>query len=182
MAEAASIRTMLERMGFTPEAAQLVTGDQGIDSVDELRNLDDDKASNLCRVLRRPGGTNAAGAADPGTKVSARAEDNLKLAIYYVKHQDRVSRAVNVGEITLTNVRKLIKQRDTERNHTDPDTPPVIDCKDWPKTMEAVEEYLRQFCRDNDVMCLSVVLLELLLLPSLLQLTQQQIIPLLMKK
>jgi len=81
MAEAASIRTMLERMGFTPEAAQLVTGDQGIDSVDELRNLDDDKASNLCRVLRRPGGTNAAGAADPGTKVSARAEDNLKLAI-----------------------------------------------------------------------------------------------------
>jgi hypothetical protein len=151
MAEAASIRTMLERMGFTPEAAQLVTGDQGIDSVDELRNLDDDKASNLCRVLRRPGGTNAAGAADPGTKVSARAEDNLKLAIYYVKHQDRVSRAVNVGEITLTNVRKLIKQRDTERNHTDPDTPPVIDCKDWPKTMEAVEEYLRQFRGVNDV-------------------------------
>ncbi len=88
MAEAAPIRTMLECMGFTPEAAQLVTGDQGIDSVDELRNLDDDKASNLCRVLHRPGGTNAAGAADPCTKVSARAEDNLKLAIYYVKHKD----------------------------------------------------------------------------------------------
>ena len=49
-------------MGFTPKVTQLVTGDQGIDSVDELRNLDDDKASNLCRVLRRPGGTNAAGA------------------------------------------------------------------------------------------------------------------------
>jgi hypothetical protein len=142
---------MLERMGFTPEAAQLVTGDQGIDSVDELRNLDDDKASNLCRVLRRPGGTNAAGAADPGTKVSARAEDNLKLAIYYVKHQDRVSRTVNIGDITLTNVRKLIKQRDTEKNHTDPDTTPAIDSKDWPKTMEAVEEYLRQFRGVNDV-------------------------------
>ena len=75
MAEAASIRTMLERMGFTPEAAQLVTGDQGIDSVDELRNLDNDKASNLFWVLCHPGGTNVAGAADPGTKVSARAED-----------------------------------------------------------------------------------------------------------
>eukprot|EP00804_Cyclotella_cryptica_P015125 CCRYP_000688-RA/>CCRYP_000688-RA protein AED:0.22 eAED:0.24 QI:0/0/0/0.8/1/1/5/0/1053 len=62
-----------------------------------------------------------------------------------------VSRAVNVGEITLTNVRKLIKQRDTERNHTDPDTPPMIDSKDWPKTMEAVEEYLRQFRGVNDV-------------------------------
>jgi hypothetical protein len=77
-------------MGFTPKPAQLVTGDHGIDSVDELRNLGDDKASNLCQVLCCPGGTNAAGAADPGTTASARAEDNLKLAIYYVKHQDRV--------------------------------------------------------------------------------------------
>lgn len=150
MAEAASIRTMLERMGFTPDAATLITGDQGIDSVDELRTLDDDKASNLCRVLRRPGGTNAAGVADPGTKVSARAEDNLKLAVYYVKHQDRVSRNVNVGSITLAAVRKLVKQRETENSHTDPDTP-AIDSKDWPKTIEAVEEYLRQFRGINGV-------------------------------
>ena len=56
MMEAASIQTMLERMGFTPEATQFVIGDQGIDSVDEQRNLDDDKATNLCRVLFSLGG------------------------------------------------------------------------------------------------------------------------------
>ena len=96
-------------------------------------------------------GTNAARSADPGTKVSARAEDNLKHVIYNVKHLDQVSRAVNIGDITLTNVRKLIKQCDTEKNHTDHNTSPVINSKDWPKTMEAVEEYLRQFRGVNDV-------------------------------
>ena len=82
MAQAQTIRTMLVRMGFTADADNLITGDQGIDSVDELRTLDKNTASNLCRVLRRPGGVTAAGAADPGTKISARAEENLKLAIY----------------------------------------------------------------------------------------------------
>jgi hypothetical protein len=57
-----------------------------IDSVDELRNLDYDKDSNISKVLCHLGGTTAAEAARPGTKVSARAKDNLKLVIYYVKH------------------------------------------------------------------------------------------------
>ena len=52
---------MLQQGGFTPKTTQLVTGDHGINSVDELRKLDDDKASNLCLVLRRPGETNVAG-------------------------------------------------------------------------------------------------------------------------
>ena len=146
MAETAAIRTMLQRVGFSNEAAVLITGDQGIDSLDEIRTLDDAKSSNLCKILRRPGGTTgAAGAADPGVKVSARAEDNLKLVIYYVKHQDRVSRTTDIARITLVAIRRLVKQQETEKNHTDPDSPPTIDADDWPKTMEAVEEYLRQF-------------------------------------
>jgi hypothetical protein len=47
MAETTAIQTTFECMGFTPKASQLVTGDQGIDSVNELRNLDDGKDSNL---------------------------------------------------------------------------------------------------------------------------------------
>ena len=58
---------------------------------------------------------------------------------------------VNVADITLTNVCKLIKQCDSEENHNNPYTPPIIDSKDWPKTIEAVEEYLRQFRGANDV-------------------------------
>ena len=145
MAEPAAIRNMLQRVGFSNAAAILITGDQGIDSLDEIRSLDDAKSSNLCKILRRPGGTGAGGVADPGEKVSARAEDNLKLVIYYVKHQDRVSRTPDIGLITLASIRRLVKQQETEKNHTDPDVLPTIDADDWPKTMEAVEEYLRQF-------------------------------------
>ena len=62
-----------------------------------------------------------------------------------------MSQIVNIGEITVTNVHKLIKQHGAKMNHTDPDTPPAIDSKDLPKTMEAVEEYARQFRGVNDV-------------------------------
>lgn len=37
--------------------------------------------------LHHPGGTNVGGTDDPGVQVSARAKENLKLVIYYVKHQ-----------------------------------------------------------------------------------------------
>ena len=96
-------------------------------------------------ILCMPGGTGAGGAANPGVKVSARAEDNFELIIYYVKHQDRILRSTNIGLITLVAIRRLVKQQETERNHTDPDSPPMIDAVDWPKTMEVLEEYLCQF-------------------------------------
>ena len=115
MAELASIRTMLDRIGFIAVARDEITGDQGIDPLDELRTLDNSMVENLCRVIRRPGGT-VGGAADPGIKVSARAEENLKLAIYYIKHQDQVSRDVVIGSITLTNIRVLSNQHHTEKN------------------------------------------------------------------
>uniref|UniRef100_A0A7S2SL59 Uncharacterized protein n=1 Tax=Eucampia antarctica TaxID=49252 RepID=A0A7S2SL59_9STRA len=146
-----AIKTMLERIGFTQAAVTLITGDRGVDSIDELEALSEEMANNLCRVIRRPGGTGDAETSDPGTKVSPRAEENLKLTIYYIKHQVRVFRDVVLGNITLSSIRKLINQRDTEKSHVDPETLPKIDACDWPKTIEAVEEYLRQFRGLNGV-------------------------------
>ena len=130
MAETAAIRVMLERIGFTNAAAQEIVGDQGINSVDELRTLDGGMAETLCKVLRRPGGTTEEGAPDPGIKVSARVEENLKLAIYYVKYQERVSRNVVIADMTLARIHGLVKQKETEKNHTKPDISPNIDAKD----------------------------------------------------
>ena len=98
MAETAAIRKMLQCIGFSNAAATLIASNQGIDSLDEIRTLDDDKSGYLCKILCRPGGKTGAGeGADPGVKVSARAEDNLDLAIYYVKHQDRLLRSADIG-------------------------------------------------------------------------------------
>jgi len=71
-------------MGFTSAAANLLTDEQGIDSLNEVLNMDDGNIENLCKVLRRPGGQNASGNSDPGVEVSARAEENLKLVVINV--------------------------------------------------------------------------------------------------
>ena len=59
----------------------LVTDEQGIDTLTEVRNMEDANVENLCKVLRRPGVQNTSGIPDPGVKVSVRAEENLKLAV-----------------------------------------------------------------------------------------------------
>ena len=118
------------RVGFTQGAAQEIANNQGVDSVDELRILDDSRVENLCKVLRRPGGTDDNNNVNRGTMVSARAEDNLKLAVIFVKHRDRVSRAVPLDDITLASLLGLIKQRDAEAKRTEPTTLPKIDAKD----------------------------------------------------
>ena len=140
------MRAMFERIGFSSAAATLLTDEQGIDSLDEILNMKDANIENLCKVLRRPGGQNNSGNPDPGVKVSVRAEENLKLAAFYCRHQERVSRPTTIAFITLSNVRALTKQRNIEKQ-TVKDTmePPTVNAKDWPRTMESIEEYLQQF-------------------------------------
>ena len=80
MADPAAMRQALIRLGFTQDAANAITQDQGIDSMEELKTLKDSEVKDLCDVVRKPGGTipnpNAAVAGqpatirDPGIKVS----------------------------------------------------------------------------------------------------------------
>jgi len=131
MASVVALRAMFERIGFTSAPATLLTDEQDIDSLIEIRNMEDANIENLCKILRRPGGQNDSGSPDPGVKVSVRAEENLKLVAYYCRHQERVSRPTNVALITLSDIRKLLKQRDLERHKvTDPREPPTVNTKD----------------------------------------------------
>jgi len=146
MAGTVAMRSMFERIGFTSAAAPLLTDEQGIESLTKILNMKDTNIENLCKVLRRPGGQNDSDNPDPGVKVSARAEENLKLAAFYSRHQERVSRQLDIASITLASIRKFIKQRDLERvKFTGVREPPTASVKDWPRTMEGIEEYLQQF-------------------------------------
>ena len=90
--------------------AKYIIDTQGIDSVEELRNLDEAAVKGLCQALKKPGGTipnpnaGAQGAPaeinNPGYNVSIKVEENLKLAVYYIRHQYRISRPVVVAAIT----------------------------------------------------------------------------------
>ena len=91
-------------LGFTANAALKMVTQQGIDSLEELRELDDKEVENLCRVLRKPGGfmpnpnadpdpamNQPAEIFDPGTQVSTRAENLLKQACFWARNRQRLS-------------------------------------------------------------------------------------------
>ena len=84
MAAVAAMRTALTRLGFTQDVAATITNVQGVDSIGELKFLNDKEVENLCNNIRKPGGMmpnpNAgiqgepAMIRNPGQGVSARAE------------------------------------------------------------------------------------------------------------
>ena len=94
MAQPVAIRTALLRLGFTNDASIFLTEEQGMDMLNVWLMLSDDRVRELCKVVRCPGGTidnpdaGDEGQADvipnPGLKVSVIAEDNLKMACYYM--------------------------------------------------------------------------------------------------
>jgi hypothetical protein len=94
MSSVTSIRTMLQRFGFSDAAATYLTGTCGMDSLDEIAYLDGiDDVDTMIKGVTNPGGTVTTGegssrvtARNNGFPVSVRAVANLKLCVYYLKH------------------------------------------------------------------------------------------------
>ncbi|KAI2506147.1 hypothetical protein MHU86_8282 [Fragilaria crotonensis] len=155
----AVMRATLTRIGFSEAAAQAIVEDQGIDSLDEIKLMTDIEIESLCNIVRRPGGTipaigGAPGAAaiqNPGVSVNQRAEGHLKLLSFYLRHQARVSRTVTAADITLETIRSVRDLREFESTYKAPTETPTINAKDWPKTMESIEEYLRSYLGERKI-------------------------------
>ncbi len=96
MAAAISVHNMLQRMGLSLEAATEVVNvnGQNLSVLEDFLQLEDKDVEILCRVIRRPGGVNAARNQNQGMQVSAMAEANLKRMCYQLHHHTRVSRPV----------------------------------------------------------------------------------------
>ena len=133
-----------------------------MDTLEDFRILTDSKVESLVKVIRRPGGTiadPAPGAApdtripNPGIAVSLRAENNLKLACYYLRHKQKTSCTVNANDITLANVRALCDFKEWEDTQDDPSALELTAQPDWPKAFEAIQEWLKS--------CLGVTLIPL---------------------
>ena len=112
---------MFGRLGFLDQGLEILTVDQGVDRISELKDLGDDEVETLLKLLCRPGGTvpnpNAANPgqashiAAPGISVSMRAATHLKLSVYYFSHMMRTSRPVRSMDITCPNIRALTTLR-----------------------------------------------------------------------
>lgn len=154
MAQIPALRGALGRMGFTQNVAHYLTDEnqQNLTSLEAFSYLEDDEVENLCKQIRRPGGTipnpqaNVAGQPptipNPGLPVSLTAETNLKLMCYFIRYMTRTSTQIEAEHITLAAVRKYRKLKKSEEDHSDAE-PPEINAKDWPRTIDSIREYLR---------------------------------------
>ena len=128
-----------------------------MDTLAEIQLLTDDEIENLCKVVRRPGGTipgpnpGDAPVTNPGTPVNLRAENHLKLLAFFLRHQERVSKDTNVANVTLNSIRTVRELRDFEFTYKAPDDPPSINSKVWPKTKEGIHEYLPSYLGDHKI-------------------------------
>ena len=84
-----------------------------MDVLDEIQLLTDDEINNLC-------------------KDNLPAENRFKLLAFFLCHQKRNSKVVNVANITLNLIRTLRELRDYESSYKAPDNPPTINANDWP--------------------------------------------------
>jgi hypothetical protein len=92
--------TAFTPMGFSFAAAQSLVEDHQINSLEEIRYLQDTEIEGLCNHYNME---DDPAIPNPGILVPVRAERNLKLAAYWLNHQVRVSRAVAEADLTLAN-------------------------------------------------------------------------------
>ena len=99
------LRNPYVRIGFYAEAALVITDAQGTDFMEELKIITDGVVNNLCKVIRRPGGINPiTNVANLGIQVSSRAENNLNLDSFFLKHKVRTGRIAVATNTTLDKV------------------------------------------------------------------------------
>jgi hypothetical protein len=168
----ATTREIFERLGFTPGAAESLEGNNhGINDFEVIVFLNDKDIDRLVKQIWRPGGMISGPAivggagqgnpgplvANPGQYVSIRADANLKLAVFYLCHQARISRIVAPASVSLTAKRSLSSTEEYEGNFKVTADQPVINEKYWPRTMEAISEFFGSVLGGNGLLLAYVV-------------------------
>ena len=142
----ATVIAMLTCMKLSADAAAEITSatGQGILTIVNFSEMDKEGVDLVFCELACPGGANASGVRNPGIKISAIGQQTFGLMCSYIKHKlSCVNRAVTFVSVTLPAVKSLKAQELLERNHKDPVTVPSIDFKNWPKTIDVIEQWIK---------------------------------------
>ena len=65
--------------------------------------------------------------------------------IYYIKNFKRIGRTCTHANIEIAKIRAIYHQQYTEEAHKDPEVVPTQGPKEWTKTLETAEDYIRGF-------------------------------------
>jgi hypothetical protein len=101
-----ALRAALGWMGFSAAASTYIVDNQGMDTLDEFKVLNDLEVEDLCKVVCRPGGTipipNAASVQPP--QITNPGIYVLKIMWYFLRFKERTTRPVTLTDITLDNI------------------------------------------------------------------------------
>lgn len=129
------VRQMLVRIGMPDDPAGEFTTTHGINTPQLLSMMDDERIKSVIYAIRKPGGGGA------GHAVPEPAEFHTKLAVYYIKHQYRVCRTLDLNSVDINNITKLRRQKALEEGWSnDGVTPPTVDPKDMALTFEVIKD------------------------------------------
>ena len=142
------MRQMFIHLGFSQAVAASIVNDHGIITLTDLLCFEPSDIDALCKNIQRPGGTipgrNNQQVPNPGMPISTMAQSNLKLATFGVMHRlERVQRPTAPSDVTRAAIDPFTQQQKTEDTYEPPTEPPKINEKNWAKTMEAMDEWLR---------------------------------------
>jgi hypothetical protein len=146
----AATKTMLESLGFSDAVEAYLLRGCGIESLKEIAYLDgEDDVENTIKGVTSPEGTvnigigtSAVTSSNNGILFSIRSVANLKLCVYYLNHMEIVQRKPVVTDIDLELVRVHHDHHICEAKLKKTAVEPVINEKDWPRTLENIKEYL----------------------------------------
>ena len=96
----------------------------------------------------------------------SRAKNNLNLARFSLKNKTRTGSLAVLTDITLYSVRLFHELKESEKEHIDTLVSPVIDAKNWPKSMDSLEKYFRGNIGVKGVPLSYVVISKVVVAPS----------------
>jgi hypothetical protein len=150
MSSVSTISMILEQLGCRKSAATYLTGACGIDYLDEITYLDGiDDVDTTIKGVTNPGGNVMTGTGftaftsrNNGIPISIWEVANMNLRVYYLKHMERVQIRPIANTINLVLVRSYRDQQRHEVGFKKTAEEPLINDKDWPRTLETIVEYL----------------------------------------
>jgi hypothetical protein len=154
-----AMRAMFTTLGVPPDGSDYLVDEGGMANLEEVEFLKNKDVDQLIKSVASPGEmtalTTAAvpeiGVAGTANYLAARAKlidwvpDRgipVSQRLFWLKHQRRISRFPVISDVTVALVRKWRAQSLFEDDYQVTITQPVLNDKDWPKTMEEISEFL----------------------------------------
>ena len=136
-----AVRSAMMRIGFREDTSLAIVEEHGINTTERLMALSERDVENLYTVLQQE-----AWSRTPGVFISFSAKQYLAMAAYHLRHQKRISRTVDIADVTIKNVIEIRRLMLKEGRYTDEKEVKFRgwDPEDWPTNICALFYYLME--------------------------------------